>query len=276
MPIDAVATDLLKHDPEAFLRDNYVKIKGYNTIGPASTWQALGGGAVAGKHLGSKVAEFNLGDLPVTADDCIEVTSIGGRNPPTCYLGLEPEGTKPRFWHAQVRPDKQPGYRRVLYLPARANQIAVLTLPAAGGPDVMFTDPLTGCTVYFGVIAGQEVVCHANALALVATDRKAYMKGLKNAIPGFAKTASLKKDEYFADQQALARAARKSESSVWRAKVVAQVNGYTTAFGVRVGGHWRIFYQDYADVKSSRAALTAKVMGADDRHEGHIRTHQFS
>src|SRR5262249_22145427 len=117
---------------------------------------------------------------------------------------------------------------------------------------------------------------HANALALGGADRSAYMKGLKNAIPGFAKTASLKKEEYWADQRAVQRAARKAEDAIWRTKVVAQINGYTTAFGGRVGGHWRIYYQDYGDVKSSRAALPAKIMGREDRHEGHVRTHQFS
>jgi hypothetical protein len=274
MAIDAAATDRLKNDPETFLRDNFVKIAGYGTIGPAAAWRALGGGGVAGKNLDNRIAKLTLGDVPITADDCIEVTSIGGRTPPTCYLGLEPEATKPKYWKADVRPDKQPGYRRVLYLPARANQIAVLTLPAAGGPDLMFTDPLTGCAIYFGTVAGQEVVCHANALALVGTDSKTYMKGLKNAIPGFAKTASLKKEEYRADQQALVKAARKAEESIWRTKVVAQATNYTTVFGVRVGGHWRIYYQDYADVKSSRVAVAAAIKGKDDHHEARIGTHQ--
>ena len=276
MPIDGAATDRLKDDPQAFLRANFVKIANNGSIGPAATWQAAGGGAVAGKSLDNTIATLTLGAVPVTANDCLEVTAISGRTPPTCYLGLEPDDTKPGYWAARVRPDKQPGHRRVLYLPARANQITLLRLPVAGGPDLMFTDPLTGCAVYFGTLGGQEVVCHANALALVGADSSTYMKSLKNAIPGFAKTASLKKDEYRTDQQQLVQRARAEKRSMGRANVVAQATNYTTVFGVRVGGHWRIFYQDYADVKSARTGLKAMVMGADNRHEARISTHQFS
>ena len=186
MATDAAATDRLKDDPQVFLRENFVKIWNYGSIGPAATWRPAGGGAVADKILDFTRATMTLGAVPVTANDCLEVTAISGRTPPTCYLGLERDDTKPSFWGAFVRPDKQPGHRRVLYLPARANQITFLTLPAAGGPDLMFTDPLTGCAIYSGTLGGQEVVCHANALALVAADSKAYMKTLKNTIPGFA------------------------------------------------------------------------------------------
>jgi hypothetical protein len=278
MAIDAAATDRLKNDPQAFLRENFVKIAGNGTIGPASTWQAAGGGAVAHKALGNTKATMTLGAVPVTLDDCLEVTAISGRTPPTCYLGLEPDLTdkKPGYWSGRVSPDKQPGCRRVLYLPARVNQITLLRLPTANGPDLMFTDPLTGCTVYFGTIGGQEAVCHANALALVGADSNTYMKNLKNTIPGFAKTASLKKDAYRADQQQLVDTAHVALSSLGRANIVAQATGYTTVFGVRVGGHWRIFFQDYADVKSSRSGLKAMIMGADPRHEARISTTQFS
>jgi len=276
MAIDAAATDRLKNDPQGFLRTNFVKIAGYGSIGPAATWQTAGGGAVAGKNLDGTIATLTLGAVPVTANDCIEVTAISGRTPPTCYLGLEPDDTKPGYWAARVSPDKQPGYRRVLYLPARANQIALLRLPTAGGPDVMFTDPLTGCTVYFGTIAGQEVVCHANALALVGADSAHYMKSLKNAIPGFTKTASLKKGEYRADQQQLVDTARANMKSMGRATIVAQATAYTTVFGVRVGGHWRIFYQDYAELKSERTGLKKIAFGVDSRYEARISTTQFT
>ncbi|MGQ0649010.1 MAG: hypothetical protein ACT4P7_15755, partial [Gemmatimonadaceae bacterium] len=265
MPIDAAATDRLKDDPQHFLRDHFVKVAGYGTIGPAATWQALGGGAVAPKLFAGTIATMTLGTVPVTADDCLEVLTIGGRAPPTCYIGLEPDAVKPDYFLGQVRPDKQPGYRRVLYLPARANQITLLKLPAAGGPDLMFTDPLTGCTVYFGTIGPQEVVCHANGLALIGADSNNYMKGLKNAIPGFARTASLKKGEYRAHQAQLQQTAQTDKQAMGRANVVAQITNYTTVCGVRVGGHWRIFYQDYADVQSTRTGLKAKVMGATSR-----------
>ena len=276
MPINAAATDRLKNDPEAFLRTNFVKIANNGTIGPAATWQAAGGGAAALKMLGNTIATMTLGAVPVTANDCLEVTAISGRTPPTCYIGLEADDAKPGYWAGRVSPDKQPGCRRVLYLPARANQITFLRLPLAGGPDLMFTDPLTGCTVYFGTLGGQEVVCHANALALVGADSNTYMKGLKNAIPGFAKTASLKKGEYRDDQQQLVQQARAEQRSLGRATVVAQATNYTTVFGVRVGGHWRIFFQDYADVKSARTGLKAMVLGADSRHEARINTTQLS
>jgi hypothetical protein len=275
MAIDAAATDRLKNDPQRFLRDNFAKISDYGTIGPAATWQALGGGAVAKKTLDNTIATMNLGAVPITANDCIEVLTIGGRNPPTCYLGLEADAALPNYWLARVRPDKQAGHRRVLYLPARANQIALLTLPAAGGPDLMFTDPLTGCAIYFGTIGGQEVVCHANALALAAADAANYMKALKNAIPGFAKTASLKKGEYRADQAQLQTAAALAKTSMGRANVVAQSRAYTTVFGVRVGGHWRIFFQDYANVKSTRTGLKGVLMGTDS-DKARISTQQFS
>jgi hypothetical protein len=275
MAIDAAATDALKNDPETFLRQHFVKIANYGSIGPAATWQAMGGGLVAKKGLDNTVATMNLGAVPITADDCIEVTAIQGRNPPTCYLGLEAEDGKPNYYRGEVRPDKQPGYRRVLYLPARANQISLLTLPAAGGPDLMFTDPLTGCSIYFGTIGGNEVVCHANGLALTATDANTYMKNLKNAIPGFAKTASLKKTEYRDTFDALEQSARVAKQNLGRVNVVAHASQYTTVLGVRVAGHWRIFYQNYAGVASTRTGIKKLVMGADSK-KARVGLQQFS
>jgi hypothetical protein len=275
LAIDAAETDKLKDDPESFLREHFVKVVDYGTLQTASTWQALGGGAVARKYLGSVEGTLTLGAVPISADDCLEITAIQGRTPPTCYVGLEREPTKPNYYLARVRPDKQPGYRRVLYLSARANRITLLTLPTAGGPDLMFTDPLTGCAIYFGTVAGQEVVCHVNALALTAADSNQYMKNLKNAVPGFAKSASLKKGEYRGTAQALEQSARVAKQSMGRISVVAEASDYTTVLGVRVGGHWRIFYQAYADVMSTRTGIKKLVMGANS-HKARIRLQQFS
>lgn len=280
MAIDAAATDKLKAAPEEFLREHFVKVADYGTIPPATTWRALGGGAVAKKMLttddgSTPIGKLSLGGVAISANDCIEVTAIAGRTPPTCYLGLEAEPGKPNYFNARVRPDKQPGYRRVLYLPARANQISVLVLPAAGGPDLVFTDPLTGCTVYYGRMGGQEVVCHANGLALTATDSDAYMDNLRTAIPGFAETGSLKKGAYRANAQALEQRARAAKQSLGRTNVVATASQYTTVLGVRVGGHWRLFCHTYADVKSTRTGVSRLVMGADS-HKPRVDLQQFS
>lgn len=274
MPIDAVATDQLKDDPEGFLRSHFVKIADYGPIGQAATWQPMGGGAAAKKLLNGTIGTMALGAVPITADDCLEVVSISGRNPPTCYLGLEAHDEKPNYYLARLSPNKQPGYRRVLYLPARANQITLLTLPAVGGPDLMFTDPLTGCTIYSGTLAGQQVVCHANALALVQADSNNYMKNLKNAIPGFAKTASLKKGVYRADFTALEQSALAAKQAMGRVDVVATASQYTTVVGVRVGGHWRVFSQNYAEVESTRTGVRRILMGAES-HKARINLHQF-
>ncbi len=152
-----------------------------------------GGRSSRQEHLENQIAAFDLNGVPITPDDCLEVTAISHRNPPTCYLALElyagspyiPTDRKPDYYDAWVRPDQQGGYFPVLYLPARANQITLLALPAAGGPDLMFTDPLTGCKIYTGTVNGQQVVCHANALTLDAANNfQSVHEGSQEPDPG--------------------------------------------------------------------------------------------
>jgi hypothetical protein len=270
MPIDPVLTQSFVDNPREFLDKRYVKVRNQASLAATSTWTTLGGGPAASKALGSVIGNLQLAAVNVTADDCLVITSIGMGPLPTCYVGIEKVDGKPDFFDAVISPNLLPGYQEIFFLPARVNQITAIVLPQNAGPDVVMTDPLTGCTVYFGTIGASQALCHANALAVVDAHKNQYMKSLKNTLSAggggvavFTNQQKLKKGTYRADITALVTQAEADKVNRGRTIVAAQGNWYTTVVAIRSSGSWSAFYQNYASVKSTRTGLKRVLMGKE-------------
>lgn len=279
MPVDPVKTQRFVHDPDAFTDKNFVQIRGQAGLAATSVWQAVGGGAVEDRHYGAMAGSIALAATHVKRKDCLRIVSIGGRTRPICYVGLEagnaifvPDAS---FYEARVSALFVPGYQRVLFLPARANQITFIHLPTAGGPDVVMTDALTGCTICVGTIGGTQVLSHANAYVLPANESQQYMRALITKLvesTGMTIAASLTKGKYVVDRATLGQSARQAKIDLGRATVNAQVHDATTVFGVRANGVWSIHYMNHAVVDSTRTGAAAFFKGASS-HKARVSKH---
>ncbi len=131
--------------------------------------------------------------------------------------------------------------RQVQWCGYAQDQILYSVLPGAGGPDIMLTPTMDGCSFGIGHSAGDgsTIVTHANkASAQTAVNTTAEMQGAQQkAIKAFYKT-----------QQEGLKYVLKPDDYRW-AMDNGQLRtvGMASTYGVRNNAHWRFYEHAYTD-----------------------------
>jgi hypothetical protein len=273
MPPDAAAATKFANDPLAFLQKNYFYVRGQQTLNP--TRKGKGGIAWKNKYLGGVKNTYALNDpkVNITNQDLVTVTAAG-QQPPTAYVGFEAQ-TEKHKWEARVQADQEAARTKVYFLNASANQICVIKLPTQGGPNVVLTDPLTGCSVFVAKDGNTTLFCHANALALTEGEALDYME---NLYQGFTDgtdiqlVAKLTKETYEQAKVAIETKGRADKHKLGRTQIDTQVEQMTNVVGIRKNQNWKFYYQVALTLDSVRTGFTGVVK---DIFKWSLKSHKF-
>lgn len=273
MAFDAIATNQLANNPMAFLATNYVRASGVG--GLTKVFAAKNAAIPAQKILGGTVGTIAYGhpSLAITDSDCNEITGIGGRGLPTAYIGLDRQAD--RDFLARIQDAQDATHPLLVYfLPAAANQISRLQIPGIGGPSLIMTDPLSGCTIFTSDSGVLEYVYHANGLAVAPglnDARRIYMRDLfRHYVMGTPQAAVRMFDmPFYANDLTLFEANWRANKAAY-GRALATINtvsqGGFNVFGIRGGGPaWTFHYQMATTVSSVRTGVKAFFKGAQSR-----------
>lgn len=259
MAVDAGAAQRFRNNPLDFLQKNYFYVRGQGLLNPVR--KKKGGGDASRKILDGKRAEYDLNHPKVRIVNNDLVTVQGGGNRPFKAF-VEFETTQePNSYYAMATAERR-GVE-VYFCSASANQISCLELPASGGPDIVLTDPLSGCSVFVTDMGGgRRGIFHANALALKDEFTIQYMDDLFDA---FVEGTShqplnrLDKNHYRRGLNLIEQWANEDKQALGRTSITTQQSSYTNVVGIRTSGVWTFYWQIACTVDSERTGFMGGV-----------------